>query len=91
MAGRSEGQFRKFGIARKLNADLLRISDPRETTIDTSTRSPATVAETIVSKVKGQGSAGGYWPPVSVFRMTPPLPTTHPTEASTKATPLKPA
>jgi len=52
MAGRPEGQFRKFDIARKLNADLLRISDDQETKIDTSKLTPATIAELIAHKVK---------------------------------------
>jgi len=50
MASRPQGQFRKFDIARKLNADLQRITDAQETRIDTSNLGPMEVAEIIVAK-----------------------------------------
>jgi predicted kinase len=53
LAGRPDGLFKNFKIARKLNADLLEIGDKHEKRIDTSRLTSAEVAAIIANQVKG--------------------------------------
>ena len=57
LAGRPADGFRDFDIARKLNADLLQISDKQETQIDTSRLTSAMVAAKISYKLMGRRTA----------------------------------